>query len=249
MPYIGLGLHVLVALFFAVHAVRNGRELYWLMILFMAPMLGSIVYFFAVYMPETRLEQGMRKTMTAAARSLNPGGEMREAAKAFELLPTAQNQMILANACLNAGDTAQAIAHFEACLQGPFASDAEVRLGAANAYLLQGNGNAAISLLEAVRKDQPTYRVEHTSLSLAQAYAMAGRQQDAGVEYASAVARFGSMEAKAEYAIWALQAGEHGTANTQYAEIQSNMKHWNKHTRMLNKALIKRLETAFAGRV
>ena len=34
----GIGLHVLVAIFFAVHAVKRGRELYWLLILFMFPL-------------------------------------------------------------------------------------------------------------------------------------------------------------------------------------------------------------------
>ena len=41
MPIAGLGLHLLIALFFAVHAVRSGRELYWLLILcnFLVPQL------------------------------------------------------------------------------------------------------------------------------------------------------------------------------------------------------------------
>ena len=33
MPIVGLGLHLLIALFFAVHAVRNGQQLFWLFIL------------------------------------------------------------------------------------------------------------------------------------------------------------------------------------------------------------------------
>ena len=45
MPFVGLGLHLVVALFFAVHAVRTGREMYWLVILFSFPLLGSIAYF------------------------------------------------------------------------------------------------------------------------------------------------------------------------------------------------------------
>ena len=48
MPFVGLGLHVLVALFFAIHAVRSGQNMYWLFILFVFPLLGSIVYFVVV---------------------------------------------------------------------------------------------------------------------------------------------------------------------------------------------------------
>jgi hypothetical protein len=44
MPIVGLGLHLLIALFFAVHAVRSGQQLFWLFILFSFPLLGSVVY-------------------------------------------------------------------------------------------------------------------------------------------------------------------------------------------------------------
>ena len=38
---LGIGLHVLVAVFFAVHAIRSRQQMIWLMILFMFPLLGS----------------------------------------------------------------------------------------------------------------------------------------------------------------------------------------------------------------
>src|ERR1700736_6881569 len=78
MPVLGLGLHILVALFFAVHAVRSGQQMYWLMILFSFPLFGSIVYFLVIYLPNSRLEYGARKAVAAAARSLDPTRELRE---------------------------------------------------------------------------------------------------------------------------------------------------------------------------
>lgn len=45
MPIVGL--HIILALFFAIHAVRNGQPLFWLIILFSFPFLGSVVYFLA----------------------------------------------------------------------------------------------------------------------------------------------------------------------------------------------------------
>ena len=126
MPFIGLGLHVLVALFFAVHALRSGQQIYWLIILFSFPLLGSIVYFLAIYLPNSRLEHGARKVVSAAARSLDPSRELREARAAFDYTPTAQNQMRLALAQLEAGAADEASNNYEACLRGPFASDLEI---------------------------------------------------------------------------------------------------------------------------
>ena len=55
MPYIGIGLHVLAAIYFAVHAIRSGQSLYWLILLFSFPLLGSIVYFWRSFRkPATR---------------------------------------------------------------------------------------------------------------------------------------------------------------------------------------------------
>ena len=246
MPFIGMGLHFLVALFFAVHAVRTGREMYWLLILFMFPLLGSIVYCFAIYLPSTRLQHTVQKTMTAAVKTLDPGRELREAQHAFDLTPTAQNQMRLANALLESGATAQAVERYEACLKGPFSRDPEVRLGAARAWLQYAQATPAIEVLEAVRKETPDYRAEQVALLLAQAYALAGRTDEARAEYSAAVARFGSIEVRAEFAIWALSIGDNDSAIAQQREIEQSTKYWNKHTRSLNKPLLSRLEKAFA---
>ena len=53
MPLLGI-LHIVVAVFFAVHALRTGRNMFWLLVLLMFPFLGSVVYFFAEFLPELR---------------------------------------------------------------------------------------------------------------------------------------------------------------------------------------------------
>lgn len=247
MAYFFGSIHILIALFFAVHVVRTGREMYWLMILFAFPMLGSAVYFFAVYLPDSRLHHDVRRAATATAKALDPGKELREATRAFDLTPTAQNQMRLANAYLEAGDAAHAAQHFEACLQGPFANDPEILLGAARARLQSGHGAEATGLLEAIRREKADFRPEQTTLLLAQAYALAGRQMDARNEFVAATNRFGSVESRVEYAIWALGVGDKDAAIEQSREIERAMKHWNNYTRSLHKPLMKRLDAAFSA--
>ncbi|HEY1092166.1 MAG TPA: tetratricopeptide repeat protein [Burkholderiaceae bacterium] len=159
MPYLGIGLHVLVAIFFAVHAVRSGQPIYWLMILFAFPLLGSVVYFLAVWLPDSRLPRGARRMAGSAVKALDPGRELREARAALAETPTAQNQMRLATALLAAGQAAEALACYEICLQGPFARDDEIRFGAARAALECGRGERAAELLTALRSEAPNFRV------------------------------------------------------------------------------------------
>jgi len=247
MPFVGLGLHVLVALFFAVHVVRTGQQTYWLFILFSFPLLGSIVYFVAIYLPNSRLERGARKVVRHAVKALDPTRELRDARAAFEYTPTAQNQMRLAAALLEAGVADESADTYEACLTGPFASDLDIRFGAARACVEARRFTDAVQHCNRIRSSNDAYRPEPVALLRARALAGAGRTPEAREEFESALQRFGSFESRAEFAIWAAQSGDKGTATRLQAEIEQATRRWNRHNRELNAALMRRLQDAFAG--
>lgn len=244
MTIFGIGIHILIAIFFAIHVVRSGQQMYWLLILFMFPLLGSVVYFFAIYLPNSRLPQGARKVASAAVQVLDPNRELREARAAFDYTPTAQNQMRLASALLEAGNAEEAAATYEQCLQGAFASDLEIRLGAARAYLECGRGAEALTHLEFIRRSDIYFRAEMVALLTARALALSGRQDEARAEFDDALTRYGSFECRAEYAIWALQQGDKVLAERLCMDIDSAMARWNSHTRAMYAPLLARLEAA-----
>ncbi len=244
MPFVGLGLHFLVALFFAVHAIRSGQPLYWLLILFSFPLLGSAVYFFAIYQDHSRLDVGARKVLVSAAKTLNPKGELRDAQAAFDYTPTAQNRMRLALAQLESGDADAAALNYEACLQGPFANDPHIKFLAARAFVESGRYAPAIAHLQVVRSHDAHSEAEAVGLLLARALAGAGRNTEAQAEFESMLQRIGSFEVKVEYAIWALQNGDSAKAAQLKADIASTTQHWNKHNKALNADLLRRLSAA-----
>jgi hypothetical protein len=246
MAYFGLGAHVIVALFFAVHAIRAGRELYWLAILFMFPLLGSIVYFFAVFLPETRIEQNMRKAGSKLTKILDPTRELREAKELFELTPTTQNQTRLASALLETGNAAGAAAHYEAALKGQFSDDADLKFGAARARAEIGQFREAAVLLREIREHTPTYRREETTLLMAKLLGASGQTDAATTEYKKAIADHNTVTACAEYAIFALGQGDVSTATQLQEHITVVTKRWNKHNRAINADVIKRLKSAWA---
>jgi hypothetical protein len=246
MPIFGIGLHILVAIFFAIHAVRAGRELYWLVILFMFPLLGSIVYFAVVFLPDARLKRGVRKAGSAIQKSLDPRRDVRQARQAFDLTPTAHNQMRLAAALFDAGEHAEAVEQYDACLRGPFAGDAEIGVGAARAKLANNQPQAAIDVLEPLRARHPNFRAEQVGLLLAGAYACAGRQLEAGAEYEAVAQRFGSIEARAELALWAIANGKQALAERELMEIGHARKHMASNIRALHQDLFRRLDAASA---
>lgn len=245
MPFIGLGLHILIALYFAVHAVRSGQNIFWLFILFSFPLLGSLVYLFTVYLPDSRLEHGARKAVASAARALDPTRELRDARAAFEYTPTAQNQIRLAKALLDSGDTRSATEHYEGCLTGPFADDLNMRFGAATANYECQQYPRALEHVDFIRNKDPNFRGEQVAILSARILAESGRQSEAQAEFESALARFGGFETKVEYLIWALSTNDAATAARLQAEVQRTTDRWNRHTKDLNRHLLRRLEAAY----
>jgi hypothetical protein len=219
--------------------------MYWLFILLCFPLLGSIVYFFAVYLPDSRLQHGARRAIVSAAKALDPTRELREARAAFDYTPTAQNQMRLAAALLDAGQAEEAAANYEACLSGPFANDPEIRFGAARANVESRKFERAIEQIELIRKAQPEFHAEQVSLLLAQALSQSGRRMEAQAEFESAIEKFGGFEVKAEYLIWALISDERELAARLQAEVQRTTERWNRQTRELNLPTLRRLEAAY----
>jgi hypothetical protein len=244
MTIFGIGLHLLIALFFAIDAMRTGRKLYWLVILFMFPLLGAIAYFAAVYLPHSRLERGARPAGAALRKTLDLERDLRAAQQAFDLTPTAHKQLRLAHALLDAGEVEQAVEQYETCLRGPFANDGETNLGAARARLANNQPQPAIGLLVTLRATQPAFRPEELGLLLSSAYDAAGRKEQAGAEYEQMVQRFGTIEARAGLALWAIDQGERPLAEREFKEIDHARKHMTRQTRALHFDLFKRLDAA-----
>jgi hypothetical protein len=244
MPIVGLGLYFVLAIVCAVHVVRSGQPMYWLMILFGFPILGSLVYLFAVYLPNSRLQRKALEAVAAAAKVLDPQRDVRAARAAFEQTPTAQNQMRLAAALLDAGDAPAAAQAYEACLHGPFANDPEIRLGAGHAFVECQRHAQALQLLEPLRRDRPDYRSERVALLVARALAGSARNAEARAAFAAAEERFGTYEAKAEYAIWAYAIGDRVTSSRLQAELDKIASRWKGLTRELNESAARRLHAA-----
>ena len=249
MAFFGIGIHVLIALFFAIHAIRRGEQLYWLLILFSFPLLGSVVYFFAIYLPSSRLERGMNKGFKSAKKALintiDPGKNLREAEAAFGLTPTAQNQMALANAHLENGNIDAAVQHFDACLSGPFSNDPFVLLGAAQAKMLQNQAQSTLDLLTKLKSISKDYQAEKVILLTAEAYAALGNQAEAMNAFAEAHQRFGGFVVLARYALWALGQDNLTIANELKTDIERTVQYWSKHSREINKALLSEVKQAY----
>ena len=242
MPILGF-LHIAVAIFFAVHAVRTGRPMYWILILILAPFLGSVIYFFAEYLPEMRHSRVARKSVRAVSSLVDPNRELREARLAFERTPTVDNRSRLAEALLARGDNEEAIEQFQACASGPYAQDVKFRRGLARAQLAAGRHAAAAATLESLIADSPRDAGSDALLWLAQALTQVDETRAlAAFEHASQV--HNTTETQAAYGIFLASLGRDAQARPLLEGVLHNARVGTPSSRELNRVSIDQARAA-----
>lgn len=245
MPVLAIA-HILVALYFGVHAIRTGRNMYWLVVLFMFPLLGSIVYFFAEYMPEMRHSRVARKATSAVKDLIDPNREWREANLAFERTPSVENRSRLAEALMGVGRSKDAVEHYEACVAGPYAKDSKLRLGLARAELADGRHGAAAATLERLFIDEPERCNGEPSLLLALALAQGSDAARADEAFQEALRRHATTETRAEYGLFLASRGRPDAARVQLQQVMDDARLGNAHAREMNRGSIDRARAALA---
>ncbi|MFH1600626.1 MAG: tetratricopeptide repeat protein [Pseudomonadota bacterium] len=242
MHILGIGLHILVAIYFAVHAIRSNQGLYWLFILFMFPLLGSIVYGVAIWLPEMRQSYTARRAGSAVRRVLDPNRELREAREAHDHTATVANRTRLGQALLASGQAEEAVPLLRAAAQGLYADDPDVLAQLARAELESGDAAAARDRLDALIAAHPNYRSPTAHLTYARAVAACGDQAKAHEEFEVLVDSFPGLEARARYARLLSEWGENERAQALAAESLAKARGLPRHSRDLDRDWIKQLQ-------
>ena len=148
---------LVLQVFFAVHAVRNGRP-YWIFILFFFPLVGSLVYLFVEYLPEVRAgRSGLSKVTRTVKKVLDPGAEIRRLEDLVSLTDTHDNRVALGRAYRQAGRMDDAIRMYESSLEGMYSDSPRALSELSVAYYLAGRLSDARATFERLRRvRQPT---------------------------------------------------------------------------------------------
>jgi hypothetical protein len=242
MPYLGLGLHVVVAVFFAVHAMRSGQDRYWLMILFMFPLLGSVVYALAIWLPDLRYSYRGRTLVRGVRRVLDPTRELRAAQEAFEATATTDNRLRLADALLASGRASEAVPQYQSALSGIHRDDPDIQVRLAAALLEAGHATAARELLDDLIRRRPDFRSQTGHLTYARAVAAEGNRARAREEFETLVSYASGYEAPARYAEVLHSWGEHQRAREVCTTALAQAKRLPAYARKMNKSSLAQLQ-------
>jgi hypothetical protein len=242
MPILLL-LHFAVAIFFAVHAVRTGQGLYWVFILLMFPMLGSLVYCFAVWMPEMSQSRGARKAFRTVKQTLQPTRGLQDARLALEQADTVRNRLALGDELMAQKQWAAALEQFEAALaRDPEAADVQARV--ADAALWAGQPQRAFALTQALLARTPPHRLDDVPLSHARALAALDHRDEARSAFMALLDETESLEVAAHYAEWLKVWGDFAAVRDLRDEALRRYERMPKHSKELHREAIARIRAA-----
>ena len=242
MPLLAL-LHFAVAIYFAIHAVRTGQGLYWVFILLMFPLLGSLVYAFAIWAPAMSQSRGARKAFHSVKHVLQPTRELQEAKQALEQADTLRNRLALGEALAAQKQWPAALEQFEAALaRDPDAPDVQARI--AEASLWTGDAARALALADALLARTPPFRQNDVRVSRARALAALDRRDEARQAFMALLDETESLEVAAHYAEWLKVWGDFAAVRELRDEAIRRYERLPKHSRELHREAIARIKAA-----
>jgi hypothetical protein len=220
---LGLILTYLPSLVCGIHVVRTGREMYWLWIFVIAPMLGPAFYFFAVLVPDWMGGRTARGLGRATQQALDPERDFRNAMRALEDTPTIGNRMKVAQAAAALGRWDDAEAQWAQCVDSHWAEDPAVLMGHANALLELRRYQEALTRLEQLKKLGREGETPVVALAFARAYEGLGRNQEADDAYRFAADRVPGLEAGGRYVAFMAKLGRREDAEIGLAELDRRL--------------------------
>lgn len=210
-----------VQLLLIIHVLKTGRDRYWVFILLFLPLIGGLAYLVLEIIPELTGGVGGQRAKRGVQQLIDPGGDVRACAQAWEQSPNAENGRRYAQALINADRVDDALEILEQSRSGFFADDPTLLLLEAQARFLKKEWDPAIALLERLEEENRDFHSAEAHLLHARALEATGRTSEAIDEYREVASYYPGAEARYRLA-QALKAA--GDAEGAKAELDSLMK-------------------------
>jgi len=218
MPAIGI-LLLLAQIGCAVHVLRTGRSYLWIFLVVFVPAVGMAAYFLVEILPELMQSRTARQAASGVARTIDPGKELREAARRAQITPTVQNKAALAELYLSTGSPAEAAALYRDALTGIHATDPGMMLGLARALFADGNAAEAQAVLERFSEANPDYTTPDGHLLYARCLEAQGKTDEALEEYKAVAVYYPGQEARCRLGLLLQRCGRAEEARQVFEEV------------------------------
>lgn len=246
VPFYILILLLQIAL--AVHVARTGRNLYWIMIIVLVPVVGAAAYFLVEVLPDLQQSRGARRAAKTVRSAFDSTRQRRELEAKLALSDTVRNRVALADECLHLGEHRRAADLYRSCLKGRNETDPDLMLSLAQAQFAGGDAAAARATLEALIAANPGFRSEQGHMLYARSLESLGEREAALHEYAALAEAYAGEEGRGRYAALLEQSGRIDEARAVQRETLTRARLAPRHYREANREWIERAERALEER-
>lgn len=203
----------------AIHVVRSGRPLYWLLILFIGSYLAVIVYLLVAVIPDLRNDPRSRQAASRMLHSVDPERRRRTIQQRLEIADTVDNRRALAEESMRMGDYANAAELYRSVLKGMYATDPAFLLGLAQAQANTNDYAGARATLDTLFSANPDYRSPDAELLRARVLEEQGEQDAALERYRELSTSYPGEEARYRYGALLKQHGRLGEARSVFRDM------------------------------
>jgi len=208
----------------ATHAVRTGRQYYWIWIILMAPFLGCVIYLIAEVLPDLRNDPRSRQAASRVLHKIDPERRRRAIQAKLEIADTIENRRALAEESMRLGDFANAAELYRSVLKGVYATDAAFLLGLAQAQAGLEDFPAARATLETLYANHPNFRHNDAELLRARVLEAAGDLDKALDHYRELSTSYPGEEARFRYGALLKRRERFGEARNVFRDMLTRSK-------------------------
>lgn len=213
----GIGLSYIVNIMLIVHALKTGRQYYWIFII-MTPVIGPIAYVLVELLPELSNDYRAKRAFRGIKRTLDPGADLRRHQKQNKLSGSVDAKRHLAAELVAASRFDEAIDHYRKALTGLYEWDPEMMLGLAQAYFGAGHFDQTKITLDQLIEHNPEFKSPDGHLLYARSVEASGDIDAALEEYEAVSGTYPGLEAKIRYANLLEENGHPDKAKAAYDE-------------------------------
>lgn len=234
---------LMIQVSFAVHAVRRGRDTYWVYIILFVPAIGCMVYFVTQVLPDLERGRAVRMAGNRLVGAVDPQQELRYRKAQLNRCDSIEKRLQLADECMEAGMWQDAIVLYARCLQGVQQDDPRIMLQLAQAQFASNDYAETKVALDRLIEVNPDFRSADGHLLYARTLESLGMLEEAVVEYRVLADSYPGEEARARYGLLLKRLGDANTATAVFREIllrakrapryyRKKEKHWIQLARM-----------------
>ena len=202
-----------------VHCIKTGRNTIWIWVLVLLPLAGPVAYIAVELLPELLGSRGARRAVRGVRRAMDPEQDLRRAEQKVKLSGDVQSRQQYAAELIRMGRPAEAVDVCRSMLVGIYEKDPALLLGLAQAQFAAEDFSAVRDILDALIRDNPSFKSADGHLLYARATEGAGDTAKALEEYRALAAYYPGAEAAVRYARLLRKQGQSDEARKLLREV------------------------------